>query len=344
VETITRADSPSDLAERIGRAQVILHFAGVNRPTNPREFESGNVEFTRSVCELALAALRPPILFASSVQAGDATPYGRSKLAAEGELAQYAMAGGSGAVYRLANVFGPGARPNYNSAVATFAHNAANGLPLSIHDASSEIPLVYVHAVVRAFCNIAVKPPEPGVLNFQEAGPVTKVSVGTLAETMESFAQIRSTLRLPDLSSLLQRQLYATFLSYIPKTNLAYELPLHTDLRGSLAEFLKTPFGGQIFVSRTSPGITRGNHFHHTKVEKFLVLSGDAVVRFRPVGGESEKCFEYRISGEEFRVIDIPPDHSHSIENVGTDDMVVLFWASEIFDPAEPDTYPLNVQ
>jgi UDP-2-acetamido-2,6-beta-L-arabino-hexul-4-ose reductase len=228
--------------------------------------------------------------------------------------------------------------------VATFAFNAANNLPLSVPAADAEVSLAYVQDVVKALVDAALNPLTDTPLSFGQVEPVVKTSVGAVANAMRTFSAIRVDLRLPDLSDPFVRQLHATFVSHFPIENLAYALPLRIDQRGSLAEMLKSPASGQIFVSRTLPGVTRGNHYHNTKTEKFLVLHGSAIVRFRRAVGNAEKVVEYPINGTEFRVIDIPPGYTHSIENVGADELVVLFWASEIFDPDNPDTYALNVQ
>jgi UDP-2-acetamido-2,6-beta-L-arabino-hexul-4-ose reductase len=227
--------------------------------------------------------------------------------------------------------------------VATFAHNVARGLPLILHDPASTVALVYVHDVVGALIDAATSPPSPGTAESRLVTPVVDATVGELADLMKSFASSREDLKLPDFSRALVRELYATYLSYLPVDHLAYDLPKHSDARGTLAETVKSSFMGQIFVSRTAPGVTRGNHFHHTKTEKFLVVNGDAAIRFRPAFDPDGQVLEYRISATDFRVVDIPPGLTHSIENVGADELVVLFWASEIFDANHPDTFPLNV-
>lgn len=176
----------------------------------------------------------------------------------------------------------------------------------------------------------------------REIEPSFKVTLGHLADQIRSFCDARQTLVVPDMQDGFTKRLYATYLSYLETADFAYNLVQRPDARGVLAEFVKQPGFGQVFVSRTKPGITRGNHFHHTKTEKFLVLEGEAVIRFRHI--LSKEVIEYRVSGREFRVVDIPPAYTHSIENVGTGEMVVLFWANEIFDPARADTYDLPVQ
>jgi UDP-2-acetamido-2,6-beta-L-arabino-hexul-4-ose reductase len=342
VVSITRETPRETLVEELRAADAVMHLAGANRPKDPADFQRINADLTASVCDAIDASRRPIVIFSSSTQSGNDTEYGRTKREAEDCLGRLASKGARVVIFRLPNVFGPGARPNYNSAVATFAHNAANGKPLEVHDASRELSLVYVHDVAAAIVGALSRPPASGV-DLRSVEPVYCATVGRLAALFQGFAASRSNQRVPDVAGELPKRLYATYLSHLPASGFAYDLPARTDDRGSLAEFLKSDSAGQIFVSRTHPGITRGNHFHHTKTEKFLVLEGDAIVRFRRVDGTGQ-ILEYPVSGSQFRVVDIPPDYTHSIENTGARELVVLFWASEIFDPAAPDTMALNVR
>jgi UDP-2-acetamido-2,6-beta-L-arabino-hexul-4-ose reductase len=248
--------------------------------------------------------------------------------------------------------------------VATFCHNIARDLPISISDPSREVPLVHVDDVVQAFLEVgeevrgqksedrkqtqrAAGHSQPFIIHhssfllppsfsYHEAQPVYTITLGRLAELIRSFRASRQTLLAPDLGDPFIHKLYGTFLSYLQPDDFAYDLTKRTDQRGSLAEFIKSKPFGQIFVSRTEPGITRGNHFHHTKTEKFLVLEGDAIIRFRHI--QSQEVIEYAVSGQDYRVLDIPTGYTHSIENVGSGELITLFWASEIFDPERPDT------
>lgn len=342
VVEFNRGDANSRLADLFRGADVVVHLAGVNRPRDPAEFTSGNSDLTEQVANAVDVARNPVVLFSSSTQATLDNPYGVSKRAAEGHLEKLAKRGARVVVFRLPNVFGPGGRPNYNSAVATFAHNAANGLPMEVHDASRELTLVYVHDVAAAMLGVFAAPPATGTFEFRSVAPEYRMTVGALADTFSGYAKLRETFFVPDVSTPLKKALYATYLSCLPHGKFAYDLVQRTDPRGTLAEFLKSPGAGQIFVSRTKPGISRGNHFHHTKTEKFFVLEGDAIVRFRRVDGTGD-VMSYPVSGRDFRVVDIPPDHTHLIENVGTTELIVLFWACEVFDPAVPDTTALNV-
>jgi UDP-2-acetamido-2,6-beta-L-arabino-hexul-4-ose reductase len=339
---LTELDAGDDrrsLEAALVEADVLFHLAGVNRPERVEEYASGNEGFTREILKVIEAAGRKPkIVFSSSIQAALENPYGRSKRAAEEALCRFCDAtGAEGVTFRLNNLFGKWCRPNYNSVTATFCHNVANGLPIEISDPSRVIHLTYIDDVVAAFVGQLDAAQRAG-FRFAEELPTHEITLGDLASALDSFRAQRATLRLPDFGSRFTRALYATYLSYLPSDEFAYALCARSDPRGSLAEFVKTPHAGQIFVSRTKPGITRGNHFHHTKAEKFLVVHGEAVIRFRQVNGS--EVIEYRVRGEDYRVVDIPPGYTHSIENVGRDDLVTLFWSSEVFEPQAPDTIP----
>ena len=337
-------DSPEGLLEEgLAKADVIYHLAGVNRPQRNEEFTEGNFDLTQQVCDALLQLDRAPLLvLSSSTQAAMDNPYGLSKRHAEDAVFGFGReAGASVFVFRLPGVFGKWCRPNYNSVVATFCHNIARDLPIAISDPAREMELVYIDDVVRAFIDImdGLLPDSAGKYFMVE--PTYRISLGVLAKTIQSFRDSRVSLDLPDMSDPLIRALYATYVSYLPADTFAYALNQRIDPRGELAELLKSHHIGQIFLSRTRPGITRGNHYHDTKVEKFLVLEGDAVIRFRHIlGGD---VIVYTVTGCEFRVVDIPPGYTHSVENVGKTDLIVLFWADEVFNPDMPDTFEANV-
>jgi UDP-2-acetamido-2,6-beta-L-arabino-hexul-4-ose reductase len=337
-----REHAVDELGERLAQADFIYHLAGVNRPQSLGEFRTGNVDFTAQVCEHLLGMRRSvPFVLSSSVQAALDNPYGVSKREAEEVARRYAKESGARVViYRLKNVFGKWCRPNYNSVVATFCHNIARNLPITISDPSHEVDLIHIDDVVHAFM-AELGSVEPGGVDYREAAPSHLVTLGRLADLIGSFRKMRETLIVPDFSEDLTRKLYGTYLSYLDAGDLAYRLGKRSDQRGCLAEFVKSTSFGQVFVSRTASGITRGDHYHHTKAEKFLVLEGEAVIRFRHIlEGE---VTEYRVRGEDFCVLDIPPGCTHSIENVGRGDLITLFWASEIFDAERPDTNGLQV-
>lgn len=335
--------SPGLLEEGLSHADVIFHLAGVNRPERVEEFREGNTDSTRQICDAIRRLGRKPLLvLSSSTQATLDNPYGVSKRQAEETVFTFELEiGAPVAVFRFPGIFGKWCRPNYNSVVATFCYSIAHDLPITISDSVREVELVYIDDVVAAFIK---------VMNEQGAGqgnpfcyvePTFHVTLGNLADTIRSFHESRNTLLVPTMRDRFTRSLYATYISYLPTNDFGYKLRQRVDQRGELAELFKSPHFGQVFVSRTRPSITRGNHYHDTKVEKFVVLEGEAAIRFRNILGAD--LIEYSVSGKNFQVIDIPPGYAHSIENVGQTDLVVLFWADEILDPAFPDTYPLKV-
>jgi UDP-2-acetamido-2,6-beta-L-arabino-hexul-4-ose reductase len=342
------SDSPPDaLPAALRGANVVFHLAGVNRPEQESDFFTGNVGsldvLFAALHELpatGLRALRPLIVLSSSTQASDDSPYGRSKLAAERALEGYAAHTGTpAAIYRLPGVFGKWCRPDYNSVVATFCHNVARDLPITISDPARVVELVHIDDIVAQFIT-HLEDHALGVTRG-EVRPTFTVSLGGLAERIRGFRAMRHTVLVADASDPFTRRLLGTYTSYLPPGDLAYPLQQRTDARGTLAELLKSPCSGQVFVSRTNPGFTRGNHYHDIKVEKFCVLEGDAIIRFRPVLGD--EVTEHRVSGTDFKVVDIPPGMTHSIQNVGSAELIVLFWASEILDPQRPDAHYLEV-
>jgi UDP-2-acetamido-2,6-beta-L-arabino-hexul-4-ose reductase len=338
-------NTSAELEAKLCEAEVIIHLAGVNRPKNEEEFKAGNAGLTEEICVILERLERvPKIILASSIQAELDNPYGSSKLQAEQALQAFAeTTGARTVVYRFKNLFGKWCRPNYNSVTATFCHNIAHGLPVTISDPARLIELTYIDDVVSALIGEIPSAEEELETGFAYGAELTAypITLGELAGLISSFRESRQTLVLPGFDSPLVRALYATYLSYLEGEDFAYPLQIRSDERGSLAEMMKSKAFGQIFVSRTKSGITRGNHYHHTKTEKFMVVEGDAVIRFRQVNGA--EVIEHRVSGKEFRVVDIPPGYTHHITNVGEGELVTLFWASEIFNPEKADTYFLQV-
>jgi UDP-2-acetamido-2,6-beta-L-arabino-hexul-4-ose reductase len=338
------ATSADQLDEALRRCNVIFHLAGANRPVDPADFQKANCEFTAAICSrLRLIGNAPKIIFSSSVQAAIENPYGVSKRQAEQTLLHFgAETGAPIRIYRLRNIFGKWSRPGYNSVVATFCRNIAADQPIQISDPDRSIDLAYVDDVMEAFMKEAI---DLSTISTEiigpEAIPSHTLTLGELAGTIQTFRDMRETLRIPDFSMTFNRRLYATYLSHVPEADRENRLSVRSDSRGSLAEFLKSTTIGQIFLSRTLPGVIRGNHYHHTKTEKFLVVAGEGLVRMRHILGN--QISEYRLSGCNYQVLDIPPGFTHSIQNVGSEEMVTLFWASEIFDPDRPDTFYLSV-
>lgn len=330
--------APAELDAALEVADVIVHLAGVNRPQTMEEFATGNAGFTGEICEKLRALGRTPkILLSSSIQAERDNPYGVSKRDAEEALQHYCDdTGAGGVIYRLKNLFGKWCRPNYNSVTATFCYNIAHNLPIHIADPANEIDLTYIDDVVAAFVAEINASMQSGC-RFADPLPSRRISLGVLSALIQGFHAHRKTLHLADYSDPFVCALYATYLSYLDTDQFGYGLNIKTDNRGSLAEFIKSPHIGQLFISRTKPGITRGNHYHHTKTEKFMVVQGKGIIRFRHINGED--IIEYPVGGEDYCVVDIPPGYTHSIENIGDGEMVTLFWSSQIFNPEQPDTY-----
>ena len=332
---------PEVLYAAVKDCDFVLHFAGVNRPKDVSEFMEGNFGFTTELLgKLEAAGNRAPILITSSIQAAFDNPYGKSKKAAEDYIFDYcARTGARAFVYRLPNVFGKWCRPNYNSAIATFCNNVARSIPIVVNDPNVDMRLVYIDDVadeiVRALRNNATRAADG---KFCEVPVVHAAKLGWIADTIKSFRDSRKTLAVADVGAgSLSTKLYSTYLSYLPEGEFSYPLKMNCDERGSFTEFLRTPERGQVSVNVSKPSITKGNHWHHSKNEKFLVVKGEAVIRFRLMG--SEKIEEYRVSGEKLEVVDIPPGYTHNIENVGKGDLVTVMWANESYNPDKPDTY-----
>ena len=335
----SRSNSENELEVLVKQADKIVHLAGVNRPKTENEFKSGNQDLTAKLIHFASQSnKRPHILLSSSTQAELNNPYGESKLGAEQEVLKYHDQTGSRiTIYRLPNLFGKWSRPNYNSAIATFCYNVANDLEITVTDPSIELNLAYIDDVVDSIVANLLSDNNGGN-NTYAVVPVTyKKTLGEIVTLIQSFKNMRESLLLPNYQDLFVKKLYTTYLSYLKEDAFSYGLTKHEDNRGWLSELIKSDYMGQMFVSKTKPGITRGNHYHHTKVEKFIVISGEAMIRFRHI--EKSEVIEYKIEGNEARVVDIPPGYTHSIENIGTDEMITLFWVNEQFDTQKPDTY-----
>ena len=335
-------DTPETLADYCRRAAFVVHLAGINRPTDPSEFYTGNAGLTDTLlADLEAAGNTAPVLVTSSTQAELENDYGKSKRQAEEAIfAHRRRTGATVYVFRMPGVFGKWCRPNYNSVVATFCHNVAHGLPIQVRDPAFSLPLVYIDDVVA--CILAAF--DGQVMMDRSATPIChmhpihEVTLGRLAELIQGFAAGRTSLAVPDLApGSFEKKLYSTYLSYLPSDQFSYPLEMHTDNRGSFTEFLRSPERGQVSINISHPGIVKGNHWHHTKNEKFLVVKGEGVIRFRNIF--SREVIEYHVSGDKLEVVDIPCGYTHNIENVGTEDMVTVMWANEAFDPDHPDTF-----
>lgn len=342
---VVREAPVEEMRRALEAADIVFHLAGVNRPVEEVEFQTGNRDLTAQVCGLlADSGRKTPLVVASSTQAERDNPYGRSKRAAE-EIALAYGAGNAAPVhiFRLTNVFGKWARPNYNSAVATFCHNVARGLPITVNDPSAPLRLVYIDDVCTAFLRVMRAPtgPHGDRPGFAHAGPEYQTTVGEVAATIRGFPESRTSLLTDRVGAGLTRALYSTYLSYLEPEAFAYDVPCHGDQRGVFVEMLKTPDCGQFSYFTAGPGVTRGQHYHHTKTEKFLVLSGKARFGFRHiVTGET---FHLEAEGGQGRIVETVPGWTHDITNIGEDQLIVMLWANEIFDRDRPDTVAMKV-
>lgn len=344
ISCFTREHDLSDLSLLVSDADLIFHLAGVNRPQDPAEFKQGNTDLTESLCKaLQEVGKDTPIVYSSSIQAAAENPYGDSKRAAESKLLDHAKINGSSVfIYRLANVFGKWARPNYNSAVATFCHNISQGLPIQINDSSAQIKLVYIDDVISSFLSIL-----DGQLTqsgFVDVDQQYDISVGELADQLQAFKDSRETIITENVGSGLVRALYSTYVSYLEPKQFSYQVPKYGDERGVFVEMLKTKDAGQFSFFTAHPGITRGGHYHHSKTEKFLVIKGNACFRFRHMF--TDEFYELHTTGEQPEIVETVTGWTHDITNVGDDEMVVILWANEIFDREKPDTYakPVGIE
>ncbi|MBQ6533816.1 MAG: capsular polysaccharide biosynthesis protein CapF [Opitutales bacterium] len=339
-------DTPKEvLDEAVKDCDFVLHFAGVNRPKDVSEFMSGNFGFTTELVEkLKAAGNKATILITSSIQAALDNPYGKSKKAAEDYIFEYArQTGAKACVYRLPNVFGKWCRPNYNSAIATFCNNIARGLPITVNDPNVNMHVVYIDdiadEIVRALRGNPTRGDGAEIAEEFCMVPIThRAKLGEIVDMIKSFKASRGSLAIADMTAGgLETKLYSTYLSYLPEDDFSYPLNMHSDERGSFTEFMRTADRGQVSVNITKPRVTKGNHWHHSKNEKYIVVSGRASIRFRKVG--DDKVIEYLADGENLKVVDIPTGYVHCIENIGETDLVTIMWANEPFNPDKPDTY-----
>ncbi len=334
---------PALLEEYCADCDFVFHLAGVNRPQDPAEFMKGNFGFSSTLLEtLKRHGNTCPVMLSSSTQASLENPYGQSKKAGEDLFFAYAKETGAKVlVYRFPNVFGKWCRPNYNSAVATFCHNIARDLPITVNDRAHEMTLVYIDDVVKELLN-ALTGAQTSAGDFCRVPTEHHTTLGEIVDLLYAFRESRKTKYVPDVTEdSFSKKLYSTYLSYLPTDGFSYPLDMHTDDRGSFTEILKTVNNGQFSVNISKPGITKGQHWHHTKNEKFLVVSGKGVIRFRKP--DEDKIYEYFVSGEKLEVVDIPVGYTHNIENLGETDLVTFMWCNECFDPEHPDTYFLEV-
>lgn len=333
-------NSIDDLRRYVKDCEFVFHLAGINRPTRAEEFYEGNSGFTEVLCKLLKEQEnKSPILISSSIQAQKDNDYGKSKKEGEKILERHGKENQSKIfIYRLANLFGKWCKPNYNSVTATWCYNVANGIPIEIHNPSVEIPLCYIDDVIEEFIRILKNANDEEEKQYYSVDPIYNISLGKLAEIIQSFKKTRETLQIPiQTNNSLRKKLYSTYLSYLPKNEFSYSLQMNVDQRGSFTEFLKTKEYGQVSINVAKPGITKGNHWHHSKNEKFLVVSGEGLIQFRDIN--TEEVIEYYVSEKKLEVVDIPTGYTHNIINVGDKDLVTVMWANEVLDKDKPDTF-----
>ena len=344
----TRSHDAELLPELLRGVDFIFHFAGVNRPQDPAEFNTGNAGLTQALCNAvcevaATTGKKLPIVCTSSTQAALDNPYGQSKLAAEVALiAARASHGVPVHIFRLPNVFGKWCKPNYNSAVATFCHNIARGLPIQVNELAAPVTLVYVDDVIARFVQLMDGADEAvSSDNFSTIAPQYTITVGQLAQMIQSFKDSRNTLVTERVGIGLVRALYATYVSYLPVESFTYPVPQYADPRGVFVEMLKTPDCGQFSFFNAHPGVTRGGHYHHSKTEKFLLIKGIARFKFRHM--RTGQTHELVTTGDKSEIVETVPGWTHDITNIGAEEMVVMLWSNEVFDRERPDTFACAV-
>lgn len=337
---LTRSSRDDEWLSAIEKADIIFHLAGSNRPEDPRDFNRINAGTAAQLIETLDRAKRTiPIVYSSSVRAGGDDAYGNSKRAGEVLLSDYAKRSDTDLyIFRLPNVFGKWARPNYNSAVATFCHNIARDMPITIHDPDASLSLVYIDDLISAFIDVLASRTIPGFVKIE---PVYESTVGAVADTIRRFRADRSDNMIETVGIGLTRALYATYVAALPPEQFSYPITSHRDPRGAFSEMLKTRTSGQFSYFNALPGVTRGGHYHHTKTEKFLIVHGKASFRFRHViTGDRH---EILTDGDHPTIVETVPGWAHDVTNVGNDVMVSLLWANEIFDRAQPDTIAAEI-
>ena len=336
-----RGDDFEPIKSHAGEIEAVFHLAGSNRPKDESEFHAVNEQFTQNLINvLTSSGFNGIFVFASSIQSTLLNPYGVSKRNAENILieaqknSKFALR-----IFRLTNVFGKWSKPDYNSVVATFISRTIHGQPLEIRDASKMLTLVYIDSVIEAMVSLLDGHNNPTV--YHDVSPTFEISVGDLAELIVGIHDARTNLFIPDLSSNFTKSLFATYTSFLEDEQRMISLSPKNDNRGTLVECFKSGSFGQIFFSHTSPGVTRGNHFHDSKTESFLVVSGQASIKIRDI--HSKTIREYVVDGNDFRIISISPGCTHSITNIGAENLVTIFWSGEVFDARKPDTHYLEV-
>ncbi|MGD9678864.1 MAG: NAD-dependent epimerase/dehydratase family protein [Vulcanibacillus sp.] len=331
-------NTEKELEDYLEKADFIIHLAGVNRPKEEKEFEDGNYLFTKRIADLLIKkGKKAPVIMSSSIQAELDNPYGKSKKEGEDALIEYGKRMKADVyIYRLPNLFGKWGKPNYNSAVATFCYNISRDIPIQVSSRDNIVELLYIDDMMKEFSDV-INGKKKYESYYYKIDKSYKKSLGEIVDLIYSFKKSREERSVPDMSNEFVKKLYSTYLSYLPENQFSYPLKMNIDNRGSFTEFIRTIDRGQVSINVSKPEIVKGNHWHHSKNEKFLVVSGKGVIRFRKIG--SEEVIEYKVSGDKLEVVDIPTGYTHNIENLGDVDLVTVMWANEAFDPEKPDTF-----
>lgn len=344
VYTFDREDTIEDLEKYTKECDFVVHLAGVNRPENPEDFYRGNAGLTETICDLLIESGNyAPILISSSIQAELENDYGMSKREGEEHLLRYQEKTGSNVyIYRLPNLFGKWTRPFYNSVVATWSYQITRDEEIKIDNPQHELNLVYIDDLVDEILK-AMEGKGNRIVQSYYSVPISyHVTLDKLAKTLKSFRESRKNRFIPNMADDLSRKLYSTYLNYLPENDFSYDLITHKDHRGSFTEFVKSEYAGQVSVNVSAPNVTKGEHWHHSKNEKFLVVKGKGLISFRDIF--SDEVIEYYVSEDKLEVVDIPTGYTHNIINLGEEDMVTIMWVNEPFDPDNPDTFALEVK
>ncbi|MGO5052627.1 polysaccharide biosynthesis C-terminal domain-containing protein [Lachnospiraceae bacterium LCP25S3_G4] len=341
-EGILEYDAKGDdkvLEKYCKNCNFIFHLAGVNRPEKESEFMEGNYDFTNKLLQyLKKWNNKCPIVLSSSIQAVESNAYGKSKKACEELLFAYETEEHANViVFRLPNIFGKWCKPNYNSVIATFCYNISRDLPISILKKEQCLHIAYIDDVVENLVDVLEGRAIRSTDQFYHLSIEYQITVGEIAETFYKFRQFRNDLEIPNIADSLERKLYSTYQSYLPESEFIYPLKTNVDKRGSFTEIIKSNYSGQYSINIAKPNITKGNHWHKTKCEKFIVVSGTGLIQLQQVG--EEQICNFYVSGEKLEVIEIPPGYIHNIVNIGNSDLITLIWCSECFDENHPDTY-----
>ena len=322
-----KENTPADLDKYTSDCDFVFHLAGVNRPKDTSEFMEGNFGFTSTLLDyLKKNNNKCPIMISSSIQAELDNEYGKSKKAGV-------------YIYRFPNLFGKWCKPNYNSVIATFCNNIANDMPITVNDESTELTLAYVDDVCCELINcMNGNPNKEG--SFCKVTNVYKKTLGEIVTLLKSFKENEKSIMVPSTGDTFIKNLYATYISYVPLNKMVVDLDEHRDERGVFCELVRTKEAGQVSISTTNPNVVRGGHYHNTKMERFIVVKGKAKIQFEHV--MTHEKFEFDVSGDKLQYVTIPVGYQHSINNIGDGELVMILWANELFEKDKPDTYVME--